>query len=133
DLADDLCNKAGDYMMALVDYKKAATGDLTRNGFMIKRGLSVGWGAQWDNNLRYLEKRKDPVFGAWFEFLKLDEADFAKSAKELSKSIYESNDPKKYNPAVAKLFSEPPTSLAQVASRYSSLFFRINKEWRSIL
>ena len=133
DIADELCNKAGDYMMALVEYKKAASADLSRNGFMLKRGLSAGAGAQWENNLRYLEKKKDPVFNAWFAFEKLDEADFARSAKELSKSIYESNDPKKYNPAVARLFAEPPSSLAEVASRYSSLFSRINTEWQGIL
>ena len=132
DIADDLCSKAGDYMMALVDSKRSKSADLTRNGLMLKRGLSVPWGTQWDNNLRYLEKKKDPVFSAWFEFLKLDEADFAKAAKELSQSIYESRDPKKFNPAVAKLFSEPPSSLAEVAARYSSLFSRINKEWQAI-
>lgn len=132
DIADELSSKAGDYMMALVDFKKATNGELSRNGFMLKRGLSTAWGAQWENNLRYLEKKKDPVFAAWFDFLKLDEANFANSAKALSKSIYGSNDPKKYNPVIARLFSEPPSSLADVASRYSSVFSRINKEWQGI-
>jgi cytochrome c553 len=132
DLGDKLCNKAADYMMAMVNYKKG-NGDLTRNGYLIKHDLVIGWGALWENNLRYLEKKKDPVFAPWFAFLKLDGANFAESAKDLSKTVCESNDPKKYNPVVAKLFCEPPSSLEQVASRYAGLFFRINKEWQGVL
>jgi hypothetical protein len=132
DLGDKLSNKAGDYMMALFNYKKGS-GDLTRNGYLLKHDLIPQWGSLWENNLRYLEKKKDPVFAAWFAFSKLDEANFSEAAKELSKTICESNDPKKYNPVVAKLFCEPPSSLEEVASRYSTLFSRINKQWQEVM
>src|SRR5688500_17829922 len=133
ELSKELRGKIGDYLIALHEYKNSTDGQ-SLNRFMQSRKLSGSQGAAWQ---RYLNERANRphhhIFGPWFEFSKLSDAEFSAKAKELSAKFFANKDPKKpINPVVAKLFISPPASIKQVAARYGVMFAEIEKKWEAL-
>ncbi|MDB6041164.1 MAG: hypothetical protein JWM99_5005 [Verrucomicrobiales bacterium] len=132
-LKEELFGKAGDYMLAIHEYKHGPA-DKPLGPFLQKKGLSPPAGVPWERTLKVAERKHDPIFVPWFEFASVDGPDFATKAREISeryKAAPPSSD--KCNPEVAKFFVIPPASMAQVASRYSTLFSNIEKRWDTTL
>jgi hypothetical protein len=125
--------KAAEYLMAWHDFK-AVTNGRPRNTFMQRRGLDPRVAAAWNDYLKPRAARPHRIWGPWFAFESLPEAEFVGKARELSERFAANNDKgRPLNAQVAKLFSTPPASLAQVAARYSSLFNNVARDWESLL
>jgi len=133
-LKAELIGKAGGYMLALEDYKHR-TNDISRGTFLDKRHLNPQVGGFWDGYLKNLERRPfNPVFTPWFAYAALKESEFVSKSKELSAKFYANQEKgRKLNPIVARMFHDPPTSLTQVAGRYTSLFTDIEERWQNEL
>src|SRR5579859_3924455 len=121
--------KAGAYMLAIADFRRQT--NVARNPFMDKRGLLPLLAGPWDNFLRNWERRHNPVFAPWFAFAQLPEKEFAAQAKDLAAKFYNNEDKTKpINPIIARMFFSAPTSLSQVAARYTSVFEDIDQRWQ---
>ena len=101
---------------------------------MQQRGLNPQLAAIWDNNLRTWEKKRNPIFAPWFAFGNLPDADFASAARDLAAKLY-ANDAKgkPVNTLIARTFAEAPSSMAQVAARYASVFNDVEQRWQEAL
>ncbi len=138
DLSKQMRGKVGDYLLANHEYNeqkaKDGTNGVARNRFMQQRGLQPNLSTAWQQFLQNRARKHDPVFLPWNEFAKLDDKEFAGKAKELSAKFYANKDPQKpINPAVARLFISPPTSLKMVAARYSVMFGEVEKKWEATM
>ena len=130
-----MIGKAAAYMLALQDYYKHKTNELSRGAFLEKRGLNLQLGAFWDNYLKNVERRPfHPIFTPWCTFANLSDAEFAAKTKSLSAEFAANKDKRRQlNPLVARMFNEPPESLGQLASRYESLFSDVEERWQVAL
>jgi hypothetical protein len=125
----EMLGKAASYLLALHDFKRK-TNDISRPAFMDKRGLFVELSNVWADNMRNWERRHNPVMAPWIAFEQLNDSEFAAKSKELSARFAENKDKAKpINPVIARLFNSPPTSLAQLAARYQSVFATADQEW----
>ncbi len=127
----DVRGRAGEYMLATVDFKSTPKGS-QRNSFFQKRGLLPQLSGPWDNTLKAMERRPSPIFAPWVAFAALEEKEFPGKAKELAATFY-ANDDKKINPIIARMFVTPPTSLKDVAARYSAVFNDVDKRWQGVM
>ncbi len=114
------------------------TSDLYRLGnrtdqeeFTRETELEADIARNWQRALaRAKGNKRDTLFRPWKDYTKLNADDFSKKARALSKTYYKDGNPAKgMNPHVAKAFSTPARNLAEVAARYSSLFFKAEKAW----
>jgi Protein of unknown function (DUF1553)/Protein of unknown function (DUF1549)/Planctomycete cytochrome C len=125
----EFINKAGDYLLALHDFN-ATSNAMSRNIFVEKRGLNAQTAAIWDNNLKNMARRHNPVFAPWIEFSKLSDAEFTAQAQDLAAMFSANNDPAgRINPVVAQLFNPAPESLRDLASRYGNMFTEVERHW----
>ncbi len=125
----DLIGRAGDYLMALHDFT-AKSNVVSRNIYVEKRGLTAQTAAIWDNNLKSMQRRHNPIFAPWLALSQLSDEDFAAQAKDMAAEFNANNVRTNHiNPMVAQLFSTPPDSLADVASRYSAMFVEVERHW----
>ncbi|MDB6068359.1 MAG: Protein of unknown function (DUF1553)/Protein of unknown function (DUF1549)/Planctomycete, partial [Pedosphaera sp.] len=132
-LRGEIVSKSGAYMMALVDFKRK-TNEVSRNVFMEKRGLYAQIGAAWENNMKNWEKKHNPIFAPWFAFAQLSDEEFSTKGKELSAKFFENQEKgKPINEILARTFASPPVSLAQLATRYSSMFSDVDQRWQEAL
>jgi hypothetical protein len=129
-LKAEMINKSGEYMLAVNEFHHSGT-NLSRPAFMDKRGLNPQIAAFWDNNLKNWASRHHPVFAPWFAFAKLSDDEFRDQAADLAAKFHDNRDRSKpINAAVADIFSTPPASLTQLASRYATLFADTERQWQ---
>ena len=128
-----LIKQSGEYLLALREFQ-AKSNDVSRNVYMEKRGLNAQIAGVWDNNLRNLARRHNPIFAPWFALSQLTDEQFAAQAKDLAAKFHDNNEPgKPINLLVAKMFDPPPASLAQVAAGYTKVFEDVEKQWNLAL
>ncbi|HMF17338.1 MAG TPA: PSD1 and planctomycete cytochrome C domain-containing protein, partial [Gemmataceae bacterium] len=97
----------------------ADTGDL--NPTMIVR---------WQAYLERMRKSQSPVWGMWHAFAELPGKEFAAKAAEISGRLQVG----RHNPLVAKAFAgKPPTSMKEVAARYSKMLNDVDRRWQAKL
>ena len=131
--ADMVIGKSGVYMLAVAEYR-SHTHDISRYTFLEKRGLNPIIGNIWDNNMKFWDKRHNPIFAPWIAFARLSDDEFITQSKELSAKIYASREKgKPINPVIARMFASAPTSLTQVATRYQSVFSDTEERWQEVL
>lgn len=129
----EMINKSASYLLALHDFKRK-TNNMALYAFADKRGLFPELANVWNDNMRNWERKHNPVMAPWVAFEQLNDADFAAKAKELSTRFAENADKAKpINPAIARLFNSPPSSLSQLAARYQSVFATADQEWTQVL
>jgi Protein of unknown function (DUF1553)/Protein of unknown function (DUF1549)/Planctomycete cytochrome C len=132
-LKAEMVGRSGNYMLAMYEFKRA-TNNISRGAFIQKLGLNPQLAAFWDNHIKNWENKHNPIFAPWIAFSKIPGAEFAARAKELSEKFLANEDKAKpINPLIAKTFSNPPTSMAQLASRYTSLFTDVEQRWQQTL
>src|SRR6185295_15910747 len=90
---------------------------------------------RWWNFLDRTGKSFHPVLAPWHVFAKLTDGDFAAQAPALATQLANNADPqKKLNPLVANLLAaSPPSTLADLAQRYTRLFADIENQWQAAL
>ncbi len=89
---------------------------------------------RWLKALEKLNPEADPIFAPWFAFAALPTSEFADRAKEVSAKIAANSRAHPLNSLVVQaLAGEPPTSLKDVAERYSKLFEDVDKRWQEKL
>ncbi|MDB6016991.1 MAG: Protein of unknown function (DUF1553)/Protein of unknown function (DUF1549)/Planctomycete [Pedosphaera sp.] len=129
----EMIGKSGNYLLALTEFKHI-TNNIARAVFMEKQGLNAQLAGNWDNNLKVWERKHHPIFAPWFAFADLPEADFVPRAKELAAKFHANQEKgKPINPLIAQALANPPTSLAQVAARYTGVFTDVEKRWQEVL
>ncbi len=121
------------HLLASADFRRQ-TNSAARNAVITKLGLNPQLAASWDNNLRNWERRHNPVFAPWIAFAQLPEPEFPARAKEWAAKFSANDDKTKpINPLIARLFANPPSSLAQVAAGYASVFRDVEQRWQEAL
>jgi hypothetical protein len=126
----DMINRSGEYLVALHDFT-AKSNAVSRNIYVEKRGLNAQTAAIWDNYLKAAQRKYNPIFAPWFALSRLSDEDFAAQARDLAAKFNANDDKAKpINPLVAGIFSTPPDSLGQVASRYAAMFVQVERHWR---
>jgi mono/diheme cytochrome c family protein len=127
-----LRERAGDYLLAAFDSQKL---DKSKAEALAReRKLDPGVVQRWITKLESWRKEGHPVFGPWFAFTDLSEADFSAKARELaSQCAPGSGSVLAKNALVAKAFAgEPPASMKEVAERYGKLFAVVEKQWTDL-
>ena len=134
-LRAETVGKAATYMMAVHEYHRGGSNDVSRAVFMQKLGLFPQLGVGWDDTLKNIERNKhNPVFAPWFAYEHLSDAEFVLKSKALATTFFENKDKTKpINPMIARLFANAPTSLAQVAARYASVFAEVDQHWQETM
>ena len=127
----ELRKKVGDYLLA-------ANAAFTLNDqskfddFAGNRKLLPGILRRWMTDLTERQKQNDPIFGPWFEFVKLEETNFAANAQSVLARL--TTNASRANKVVAKVLVErKPESLNQVAEAYKKIFARVDGEWKTNL
>ena len=129
----ELIRTSGEYLVALREFQFNGS-NVSRNVYMEKRGLNAQVAAIWDNNLKNLARKHNQIFAPWLAISKLDDEEFALKAKELSAGFHDNQDPQKpINRLVADMLSTPPSTPAQLASRYATMFTEVEKHWSEAL
>ena len=129
----EIKGRMAEYLMAVYDFQHK-TNEIPLNVFFQRRSLLPQIGQAWQNRLREVARRPNPVFAPWFAFAELKPEEFATKGRDLAADFYSrTNGSKAINPLVARLFGSAPASLAQVAQRYAALFTDIDKRWQSIV
>ncbi|MSU35712.1 MAG: DUF1553 domain-containing protein [Pedosphaera sp.] len=101
---------------------------------MQRKGLRRQLAGAWESSLKLWRKKHHPVFAPWFAFADLPEKEFEAKAKDLAAAFHANGDPAKpVNPLVARMFANTPTSMGQVAARYSAVFADVDKRWQNVL
>lgn len=99
------------------------------------RGLHwqlVGW---WRDYLKKKSEAHDPVFAPWTAFAALPAKQFSQQASQLVGRFEEYKDSEHpMNPRIAAAFGgEPPSSMADVAARYSRVLREVDEEWMKLV
>jgi len=81
---------------------------------------------------RYLATHAEPLFGPWHAFARLPAEQFQEQAKLLVQQ-WTFQPPATVNPFVARLFTNAPASMEEVARRYGGLLTWIHQQWQSNL
>ncbi|HUR46967.1 MAG TPA: DUF1553 domain-containing protein, partial [Candidatus Saccharimonadales bacterium] len=125
--------KTGDYLLALYEFDHK-TNQMARNGFVQRKGLNNQLANAWEGQLKQARKKHSPILAPWIGFAELDAKEFATKGKELAQKYYENSEKgKPINTAIARMFSSPPASLAQVAARYNAVFTDVEKRWQGMM
>jgi hypothetical protein len=125
-LTAGMLERAGDYLMAVQTSGKSQSNfrNLARD-----KGLKAEVAAVWQDQLKVAEaaqkKKPDPILSPWITLAAIPEAEFSQKAPESIAALSTSNDT---NPGiVAALKAKNPTSLAEVASVYTTCFEQLHK------
>ncbi|AGA26110.1 PSD1 and planctomycete cytochrome C domain-containing protein [Singulisphaera acidiphila] len=124
EIQKDLGSRIEPYFLAAFDLEfnpnhpklddRARTGSLPPN----RLRLAI---THWKTHLDAARKKADPILGPWLAFAAIPEADFARLAGDVAKSLATSK-PSESNAVVVALFAaQPPTGMNDVAKRYAAL------------
>jgi hypothetical protein len=120
-----MLRKSSGYILAVHD---AAKDKERQNSFRLvarKRGLEAELAEFWNDTLKSLAKKSDPVFGPLFKLAALSENDFAAKSSEVLADLAKA-DPEKINPTIAKaLVAQKPKSFKEVAEVYEQVFGKL--------
>ncbi len=137
-VADRLRDRTADYLVAVTDRDRLPT--VSANVRPAPDDLNPYNVRQWDNHISQIEHgtgRSDPVFGPWFAFAAIPADDFAGRAPAVALELVTEAGPdaptSTINPLVARLFTQAPASMAEVARRYGRLFVEVHQQWRAAL
>ena len=133
-LKAEMLGKIATYMVTLVEFHRQ-TNNVSRDAFVTRHNLLPQVAAAWDDNLRNWQNNPNhPIFGPWFAFAKLPEASFAAKAPALAAKYFANSDKAHpVNPLIAKMFATAPTTLGQVAGRYSSVITDVETRWHEAI
>jgi hypothetical protein len=125
--------RIGDYLFAQYEFATAPKDEaLSRNTFFRARDLDTTTAAAWERYAAKIAKQPDAIFGPWVALSALPEKEFAAKAKPLA-AQFAANADKHLNPLVARLFTVPPASLKEVATRYGRLFSEVERQWQTVV
>jgi cytochrome c553 len=131
ELLTKLRSQVGEYLLAAAETKKLDRDK--RESLARERKLTPRLVNRWNDRLEELEKKSDSIFAPWLAFAVLPKTNFAEAAKPLATAFAADADAtNKLNPLVARLFTNAPASLKEVAELYDKLFAGIDKQWRDI-
>jgi len=131
ELMTKLRSQVGEYLLAAAETKKLDRDK--RESIARERKLTPRLVIRWNDRLEEMEKKSHPIFSPWLVFSALPKTNFAEAAKPLAATFAANADaPNKLNPLVARLFTNAPASLKDVADLYDQLFTDIDKQWREI-
>jgi hypothetical protein len=129
EVAQRLRARARDYLAAVLEVAKLPSDANVRpqpediNPFNVR---------QWERYLTTHAGERDPIFSPWHQFARLTGGEFSGRAPALAKTIAANAD-RTWNPLVARLFTNAPTDLADMARRYGELFTQVHQQWQSNL
>ena len=128
DANDRIRVRLKDYLLAQRELEKYP--ELTFNQLITKDELISGLVRRWQSLLAIAEKDSDPVFAAWIAFNRLRDDEFANRSHEVTQQLHAEG--AKLNPRVAEAFSQPPSSIAEVAERYAALLANVDAQWQAL-
>ncbi len=128
-LIGGMLDRSGEYMLLFHENNATKVRNDNRRKVARDRKLDSFIYELWDDTLRSVAKKHDPLFSPWNQFAALPEKDFAKEAKPLAAKIAANNDPAKpYNRVIAKAFAaKAPASLKEVAAVYTKVLGDLQK------
>ncbi len=124
----DFLSKSGAYLLWTASGNK-------RQDVMREYKLTRETAQHWDRVLNAARRNKqDTIFGPWFEYRNLKEADFEKKSRDIALKAAMNNDPKKpLNGRVAAAFrGRVPRNLTEVAAIYGGLFAAADQSWQAM-
>ena len=121
-------SRAGDYLAAQLELQKYPPEGFDQ--ILAKTDLLPTFVRRWEVYLNAAAKRHDPVFIAWHAFAEIPAGKFATQSVVITKSLAERR-PNEINALVAKKFTAPPKSMAEVAARYGELFAQVEQQWQA--
>jgi len=124
-----LRNRLGEYLLS--QRKLDLYPEMTFNQITPKEDLIPALVRRWQSFLIQAKKESHPVFSVWVAYASIpvnvpDDA-FAEQAKQIHDSLADAMS--NWNAHVRKAFQDPPSSIADVATRYQSLSTMIEKQW----
>ncbi len=128
-VADRLRGRVKDYLIAVLDVAKLPSDANVRpqpedvNPFNVR---------QWEHYLLAHRQTNDPIFGPWHAFAALSATNFPQAAARLSEELA-ANSNHLWNQHVARLFTNSPATMTEVATRYGDLLARVHRAWQSAL
>ncbi len=120
--------RVGDYVCAQLELEK-----YPEEGFDVvisADDMPSAFVRRWRDYLQRARGRQDPVFVAWHDFAELPAESFADVAVDVCDRIATEAD---CNPLVLAAFTQPPTSMVEVADRYGDLLTEIEAQWQAAL
>jgi len=130
ELLAKLRSQVGEYLLAASDSRKV-TGRDKRESLARERKLAPRLVNRWDDRLE--QSKGDPIFSPWLAFAALPTTNFSEAAKPLAAGFAANADgTNRLNPLVARLFTNAPASLKEVANAYGKLFAGIDQQWRDM-
>ncbi len=115
EIADQLRQKAGDYLLAAYDTQRLADKSKVEN-VARERKLDPGVVKRWMHSLDSWEKTSNAIFAPWFAFAALTEKGYPAKAGELAAGFAAGTNSAGVNPVVARAFAgDPPTAMKDVA------------------
>ena len=127
-----LREQVGDYLLVIHDAEAVA--EDKREKLVRERKLQPPAVRQFKSALKGWEKSAPEIFGPWFAFTEFPATNFAAKAKEFCAALPEGKfGGKSANSEVVKLFpaTNAPSTLKEVAERFTRLFIAVDKEWRA--
>ncbi len=125
--------RASEYLLAV--YRKR-NHPSTENFMLLtdKGALTPAMIHRWEVYLKDARRDNDPVWSVWHAYAELSEEEFAHSARDLHKRLFETSPAQSrttpINPIVGNAFRHAPTSMQQVAERYGELLKQIDDSWQ---
>ena len=116
-------SRAGEYLLAAHEARNQPPAD----DFMLiadPGDLNPSMITRWKQFLTDTKKRKHPAFLHWHAVSELPDTEFAEKAPGLLKAVSGGNK------LVAAVFSEPPKSMKDMATRYGKLLTDVDKQWK---
>ncbi|MSU63073.1 MAG: DUF1553 domain-containing protein [Pedosphaera sp.] len=129
EVANRLRRRVKDYLLAVLDVAKLPSDANVRPTPEDVNPYNV---RQWEHYLSARRRTNDPIFGPWHSFAALSAEKFPQSASRLS-GEFAANSNQLWNPRVARLFTNAPATMTEVAARYGDLFTSIYHTWQSAL
>jgi len=117
----------GDYMLAIRDLEHSTNGNngAIRNNLFGSRGLNNRWADAWTAELKKARSEPSRIFAPWIELADFRDSEFAARAPSVLAKYRGGN----VNPQVTRMLFPAPTSVKQLAARYSRLFSEMEARW----
>jgi hypothetical protein len=129
-MSEQLRHEAGDYLFVAYQAQSLKDNgqidDLARKAKLDPEVLH-----RWRDGLARWRKNSQPIFAPWFAFAALNETNFSAQAGKVTAKISTNTDGS-VNPFVAKIFTNAPASMKNVAEQYGKLFVEIDEEWTRV-
>ncbi len=130
-MAAQLRHESGDYLFAVYE-AQALTNKSQVDDVAHQHKLDPEMLQRWRGGLEHWRKTSQPIFAPWFALAALPEKQFPARAPELA-AKFAANQDTALNPSVAKLFTNTPATMKDVAERYGKLFVEIDGQWQQAL